>query len=740
MNALTSLFFPAEDDLDTRLRTVVRNTAPQWPLKSFIAVNPFMAMGGKDFAEAAVEIARTRGARLVPDVSLPEALPTLADAAGQAGGRPVAAFVTERISQWAAGYYDQGQAVWGNPWRDLPPFAAWRAEARIDRAPELWGMPGFRAMVAGLPGDPVAAAEDLLRTLNLPEAVEALYLQRLFGTVGGWAALLRHRDWSAMLAGGSDDGPRDLLVIRLAWDVLVARALTDEATINRWRAAICAAPPAVTPDLSGLEAREGRWRDALLRTLAQPAPDMPAPAVQAVFCIDVRSEPFRHALEQAWPAIETSGFAGFFGLPVTVLGVSGVRQPACPPLVRPHALVCEALPGTRDSLQPLRAAIDGLKRTGASALGYVESFGLGAAGSLIASGLGVKSARRAPDAALSIAAASAGPEAQARASLAAGLLKGAGLRQPRAALVVLVGHEGQSRNNPHAAGLHCGACGGRSGAVNARAAAMILNDPEVRAILKAQEGIDIPGKTWFAAAVHNTTTDELRLLDAEHIPGHLNGEKAAFEKAAATAGASVRRLRSPALGEAPTLKAFRGRAADPSQVRPEWGLAGCAGFIAAPRRLTRGKTLGGRIFLHSYEWGADDGFAVLEQILTAPVIVASWINLQYFASAAAPDVFGAGNKVLHNVVGGNLGVLEGNGGDLRLGLPMQSISDGQTLRHEALRLSVIVAAPTSAIDGVLSRHRSVRDLVENRWIHLFAMDDDGRVTARRTAAGWQAVA
>ena len=91
-------------------------------------------------------------------------------------------------------------------------------------------------------------------------------------------------------------------------------------------------------------------------------------------------------------------------------------------------------------------------------------------------------------------------------------------------------------------------------------------------------------------------------------------------------------------------------------------------------------------------------------ILTAPVVVAHWINLQYLASSVDPQRQGSGNKLLHNVVGGGIGVFEGNGGDLRIGLPWQSVHDGERLRHTPRRLSVFVEAPRDAIDGVIAAH------------------------------------
>jgi uncharacterized protein YbcC (UPF0753/DUF2309 family) len=47
--------------------------------------------------------------------------------------------------------------------------------------------------------------------------------------------------------------------------------------------------------------------------------------------------------------------------------------------------------------------------------------------------------------------------------------------------------------------------------------------------------------------------------------------------------------------------------------------------------------------------------------------------------------------------------------------------------HEPLRLSVFVAAPRAALERVLAKHEVVRQLVVHRWLHLFRLDDDGRI-------------
>ena len=92
--------------------------------------------------------------------------------------------------------------------------------------------------------------------------------------------------------------------------------------------------------------------------------------------------------------------------------------------------------------------------------------------------------------------------------------------------------------------------------------------------------------------------------------------------------------------------------------------------------------------------------------------------------------------MLHNVVGGHIGVFEGNGGDLRIGLSMQSLHDGHTLRHPPLRLSVFIEAPRDALDAVIAEHQVVHDLVSGGWLHLLRIDSASGEVERHTSAGW----
>jgi uncharacterized protein YbcC (UPF0753/DUF2309 family) len=47
-----------------------------------------------------------------------------------------------------------------------------------------------------------------------------------------------------------------------------------------------------------------------------------------------------------------------------------------------------------------------------------------------------------------------------------------------------------------------------------------------------------------------------------------------------------------------------------------------------------------------------------------------------------------------------------------------------------MRMSAFIEAPLDALNGVIAKSAAVRNLVDNRWLHLFAIADDGRVSHR----------
>jgi hypothetical protein len=324
-----------------------------------------------------------------------------------------------------------------------------------------------------------------------------------------------------------------------------------------------------------------------------------------------------------------------------------------------------------------------------------------------------------------------GIEIDQQIEMAKNALIGMSLTNNFANFVLIVGHGSTTVNNPHATGLDCGACGGHTGEANAKVAAAILNNTLVRTGLQTHN-IYIPTQTIFLACLHDTTTDDVSILNLSEVPDNRKEELLDLNNSLEMAGKASRKERSirMLLSKKENIDSeIVSRSKDWSQVRPEWGLAGCSTFVVAPRSRTKGVNLEGKSFLHSYDWKKDENFAVLEAIMTAPMIVTSWINLQYYASTVDNKNFGSGNKTLHNITAG-LGVIEGYSGDLRVGLPWQSVHDGEKFQHEPLKLSVVIEAPISAINKIIEKHNNVRELCDNGWIQLLLMDEDGEVSFR----------
>jgi len=795
-----------------------RKIAPLWPLKHFVAVNPFLGLADTPFAEAAGIMARTAGARMtlprseyrtaiaagrvrdedlsaalsaaagageIPEsvaalkaaaqqdgASTPVVLSTVADVARDVTDNDWNCFVVERISGWCAAFFDEGQAVWPVSHGGGSFYAAWRQDALIDRTPELSGLKGFRKTIAGLPAEADAVLIVGTARLGLSQSGLEAYFHRLLMTIGGWAGFARYRLWEAELHGGDDLVLTELLSVRVAWDLAILEALTATTDIGpAWARARLGYAEEVQPTagqvLDGIlhSALERAWQRELIEGLVDPQSEadtaMGRKSVQAAFCIDVRSEIFRRALEKVSPQVETIGFAGFFGFPIEYVPVGqthGGKQ--CPVLLTPSVTIAEtanagdpanAVEIGRTRLLRRRAAQvwKSFKMAAVSSFAFVETIGLAYIGKIVTDGFGLT--RPVPHPASDglkstcknhlapsideheLSGRVTGIPPEVRLEMAETVLKAMSMTDNLARIVLLAGHGSSTVNNPHATGLDCGACGGHTGEANARVAAAVLNDPTVRQGLAAR-GLAIPQDTIFLAALHDTTTDEVIVYEDTMIPaGHVQ-ELILLKRWLVEAAQLARTERAALLNIDPGRPVdlqIQTRSRDWSQVRPEWGLAGCAAFVAAPRERTQKVDLHGRSFLHSYDWRKDEDFGILELIMTAPMVVASWISLQYFGSSVDNRIFGSGNKVLHNVTG-TIGVLEGNGGDLRVGLPLQSVHDGERLVHEPLRLSVFIEAPTDAMNTVIEKHEGVRQLVDNGWLYLFALAEEGRTVYRYT--------
>ncbi len=817
MSSAFNIVTPPRPVFASAIEDAIGAIAPNWPLDRQIAVNPYWGFIDRTFDQAAATLRRLVGSRftLAPSeylsawrtgeiteaalrralaessasVTLDSAVASLQIHRPRCAGLPLPSDVlderatpgaapswydtiTQQVSQYCASYFDEHQADWHRG-QAGGLFRGWRVGLESDHALEpLMHAPQIRARVHEIPATADGAITWSLERLGVPPEEATEFLQACLLRINGWASWCAYLGWEAGLRGDIDPNLRELLAIRVAWEALLHDARYDAESpgspwLVRWRQARSIKPSSLDQlDLIWQRAHEISYQDRLIGLLTADGANRSGCrddlkcAAQLVFCIDVRSERLRRALESVDPVLETRGFAGFFGLPIryTPIGTK-VSRPQLPGLLPPtidatestgNAQVDKAIAHRRASRLEAQGVWQPFQRQPSGAFSLVEMLGIGYASAILRRHFGADASpvdsigKRTRDARelrphLCLA---DGDSVGRKTDLVASILRAMSLTSGFARLLVLVGHGSQSANNPQAAALDCGACGGQTGEVNSRVLAGLLNDQILRAELR-KRGLDIPEDTIAVAAMHNTTTDVVTLFDVAQLPQSHLPDLERLQRSLAEAGHRTRVERAPNLGLTPRvqrpdalLKQIRRRARDWAETRPEWGLADNAAFIVAPRSRTRGLDLAGRAFLHDYTWADDRDGAVLELILTAPMVVAHWINLQYYASTVDPVRFGSGNKVLHNVACGRIGVFEGNTGDLRIGLSRQSLHDGERWMHTPLRLSVFVDAPREMIDAIISRHPTVRQLVEHQWLHLFRFADAG--IERRHEGNWRA--
>ncbi|NBC87991.1 MAG: DUF2309 family protein, partial [Alphaproteobacteria bacterium] len=342
-----------------------RAIPPAFPLDATVAVNPFLGQTKDDLATAAARLARVSGSRAtrsaaeysaairagqIIDADLqaaleasdsplkpksvsalkvaagnaetappPRSLPTVADLAAEATGTDWPSVIEKTFGLWAAGHFDRGQALW-TPTPETDAFAAWRAWAMHDLTPEIAGLAGFCAHVGEAPDTAERAILFASEALGITDEAAETAFHRLLMDLGGWSQHARWLLWQAELKEETDRTMADLLAIRLIWEEALLAHVPGIA--DRWAETVSAHALPVEPSAEQValailqDAADRAHQRQLVAALDGAAEAPERPELQAAFCIDVRSEVFRRALESVDSRIETIGFAGFFGLPL----------------------------------------------------------------------------------------------------------------------------------------------------------------------------------------------------------------------------------------------------------------------------------------------------------------------------------------------------------------------------------------------------------------------------------------
>lgn len=693
--------------------------APVWPLKTFIAVNPLQGLEHLPFEQAVLEADRQR----------------MASSDGCSGRERV----NLEMIKWCAAYFDEGQATIGMPGREQGLYQSFRNLARFDA--RLNSDLHSTQLLEVLPESPEAAIVQCLRELGIAREEQEDFIRQSLAALPGWSGYVK---WKELWQNRAEFARRPatlleyvalrLILTRILWPGVKAQNAAD------------------TPKPSFLEDMpvwEKRYRTTLLQQLALQTgttaiTTKKRPKAQLVFCIDVRSEPFRRSIE-AQGSYDTLGFAGFFGLPVQVKKYGEEQSyDSCPVLLKPQHQVgeqaCDTPSGCvkrhergRSLLRMQTRFYQWLKYNFTTPFALVEMLGPWLGVQMLARSIMPARLSNLAEAVRSRVVPPVFTEPvldditlTQQADYGEAALRMMGLTENLAPLVVFCGHGSSTTNNAYASALDCGACGGNHGGGNARILAAILNRPEVRSALD-ERGLHIPSDTLFVAGEHDTTTDHVELFQQQNLSEQHQEQLSHLQTDLAKAREANAQIRTRTFG----LPSFTGqkavretvrRSSDWAEVRPEWGLARNAAFIVGPRELTRHINLDGRCFLHSYDWKTDPEGKFLTTILTAPMVVAQWINSQYLFSTLNNIAYGSGSKITHNVAG-KLGVMQGNASDLMHGLPLQSVYAAHDQPyHEPLRLLTVVYAKRTTVDSIIQKQDVLKKLFGNGWVTLACID------------------
>lgn len=477
------------------------------------------------------------------------------------------------------------------------------------------------------------------------------------------------------------------------------------------------------------------------------------PAYAAIFCIDDREESFRRHLEEVDPECVTVAAAGFYAVAMYYRGTDHANfRPLCPASITPTHFVQEESvfsaidAGERRAMRRRRIGkfqhqMHSHSRTLVG--GWVTGlFGAIATFPMVARILAPRLTARiresmetftrppATELHLERVAAEPGPEGDAlgyslteMAGIVRRILEDLGMVADFPPIIIFFGHGSGSLNNPHESAYSCGACSGGRGGPNARAFAVMANDPRVRRILSDQ-GLEIPEEIRFVGAFHNTCNDKVDYYDVDLLPRSHRSlfrriEQSVNETRARNAHERARRFESASLNLSTTaaLEHVEQRAEDLSQARPEYNHATNAVMIVGRRDWTRGLFMDRRAFLTSYDPALDsDDCPILTRILQAAIPVCAGISLEYYFSTVDTEGYGCGSKLPHNVTS-MLGVMTGAASDLRPGLSQQMVEI-----HEPMRILCVIETTAEKMLKIIADNPPIGRLVRGEWVGLAIID------------------
>jgi len=713
--------------IDIEISQSWRAIAPFWPLKSLIACNPLQGFEDLSFSEAV-----TNGTAYFAQKNIPKNMEN----------------INRETIKWCQTFFDNKQATINMPYRKLGLYKSWRKLVCFDSRLNATNSE-INSWLIALPESAEETIDYCLSELGIFDKNSVLFLTLLLTTLPGWASYIKYHNSITQT---------DYLAMRIVITFLLWKNANN---LLAWHAK--SDKTAAIAQIKTIINAEQKYRAPLLKKLSEQIIKINEPIdksgiAQLVFCIDVRSEPFRRALESQGN-YQTYGFAGFFGVPVEILNKqSGTSHSSCPVLLTAKHTVKEMLVCSDDILQKinqrkkqatsLNLIYQSLKYTFTTPFALVEMLG-------VWSGLLMLLKTIAPNKfkwlkqkmekffqsdlvtqpLINDDDNNFGIIFEDQCAYAESALRMINLTENFSKLVVFCGHGSETENNAYATAFDCGACGGHRGGINAKILAAILNDANVRNYLY-QKNINIPEQTIFIAAEHNTTTDEVVLFTDLISEDKIKDQNLIFNlnrlkndlNSARQSNNQWRCKQMNYIGSDINKNKFteqiKKRSSNWAENRPEWGLARNASFIVAPRNLTRDIDLEGRAFLHSYNWEKDQDGSLLTTILTAPMVVAQWINSQYLFSTLDNVAYGSGSKITQNITG-KVGIMQGNGSDFMHGLSMQSVfcSDKKAY-HQPLRLMTVVYAPRKLISNIISQQKVLQKLFGNEWVTLACIEPE----------------